>query len=163
VVAKLQDLFDCRAPVNVRSLHEVMAYTFNEGNLVVPDDWRDESMNIFKAPVDAGYNLVMSRERIPRSIDPGMHLEAQRKVIEENLMGFHEHERRSLALDGQTCVWLDYSWQSPEGPMHQINVMRVVGDTLLSFTFTSARRITAAQRDLFRTILESYSEPRRAA
>lgn len=140
-----------------------MAYKFNEGNLVIPDDWRDESMNIFKAPVEAGYNLVLSRERIPRSIDPLMHIEAQRKVIEENLMGFLEHERRSLMLDGQECVWLDYSWQSPEGPMHQINVMRTVGDTLVSFTFTSPRRITPAQRDLFRRILESYSEPRQAA
>lgn len=140
-----------------------MAYKFNEGNLIIPDDWRDESMNIFKAPVDAGYNLVLSRERIPRSIDPQMHIEAQRKVIEENLMGFREHERRSLVLDGQECVWLDYSWQSPEGPMHQINVMRTVGDTLVSFTFTSPRRIIPAQRDLFRQILESYSEPRQAA
>jgi len=134
-------------------------YTFHDGSLVVPEDWRDESLNVFKAPIEAGYNLVLSRERIPRSIDPQMHLDAQRKVIEENLIGFSERDRRDLDLDGQPCVWLDYSWQSPEGPMYQVNVMRVVDDILVSFTFTSARPLSDAQRDLFRRMLESYVAP----
>jgi len=75
------------------------------------------------------------------------------------LIGFSERERRDVHLDGLPCVWLDYSWQSPEGPMYQVNVMRVVGDILVSFTFTSARPLSDAQRDLFRRMLESYVAP----
>lgn len=134
-----------------------MTYYFHEGSLDVPEDWRDESMNIFRAPESEGYNLVISREKIPRSVDPQAHLAAQRAVIEETLMGFVARDRQSIELDGQRCVWMEYTWQSPEGPMNQINVMRVVGDILVSFTFTSGRPFTGAQRDLFRRMLASYA------
>jgi len=136
-----------------------MAYHFHEGMLEIPDDWRDESMNIFKTPVEAGYNLVISRERIPKSIDPLRHLEAQRKVIEENLIGFREHARRAFDLDGQAGVWLEYSWQAPQGAMYQVNLMRVVGPRLVSFTFTCARPFSDPERDLFAKMLTSYRAP----
>lgn len=134
-----------------------MSYHFHEGSLEVPDDWRDESMNIFRAPESEGYNLVISREKIPRSVDPQAHLTAQRAIIEENLMGFVARDRQTLDLDGQVCVWMEYTWQSPEGPMNQINVMRVAGDLLVSFTFTSGRAFTGAQRDLLRKVITSYA------
>lgn len=131
-------------------------YYFHEGTLTIPEEWRDESMNIFKAPEEEGYNLVISRERIPRSVDPQEHVAAQRKIIEENLMNFRELDRRPIDLDGQVCVWLEYSWKSPEGPMNQVNVMRVAGPTLVSFTFTSGKPLSDGQRELFRGILLSY-------
>lgn len=133
-----------------------MNYRFHEGALTIPDSWRDESMNIFKASETEAYNLVISRERIPRSLDPEGHVATQRRVIEENLMGFREHERTTIDLDGAACVWMEYSWQSPEGAMNQVNVMRVVDDILVSFTFTCARAFTDAQRGAFRKVLESY-------
>lgn len=136
-----------------------MNYRFQEGSLAIPDDWRDESMNIFKASETEAYNLVISRERIPRSLDPHAHLTAQRKVIEENLVGFRERDRALIELDGTSCVWLEYSWQSPEGPMNQVNVLRVAGDILVSFTFTSGRPFNDAQRGAFRKILASYRAP----
>lgn len=133
-----------------------MNYRFHEGSLTIPDDWRDESMNIFKTSEAEGYNLVISRERIPRSLDPQQHLAGQRKVIEDNLAGYREMDRATIDLDGESCVWLEYSWTSPEGPMNQVNVMRVAGEILVSFTFTSARPLNDAQRDVFRNVLGSY-------
>jgi len=131
-------------------------YQFHEGSLALPEGWRDESMNIFKAPEEEGYNLVISRERIPRSVKPDEHLAAQRKIIEENLANFREVERRTIDLDGEACVWLEYSWKSPEGPMYQVNVMRVAGPILVSFTFTAAKPLADGQRACFREVLSSY-------
>ena len=73
-----------------------MNYRFHEGSLTIPDDWRDESMNIFKTSEAEGYNLVISRERIPRSLDPQQHLAGQRKVIEDNLAGYREMDRATI-------------------------------------------------------------------
>jgi hypothetical protein len=142
-----------------------MKYRFHEGSLEVPEDWRDESMNIFKAAETEGFNLVVSREKIPRSVDPQAHVAAQRRIIEDNLMGFRERERATIVLGGSPCVWLEYSWQSPEGPMNQVNVMCVAGDTLVSFTFTSAGTFNDGQRGAFRRLLESFelAEAARAA
>jgi hypothetical protein len=134
-------------------------YIFHEGSIDVPDDWKDESMNIFKAPVEAGYNLVISREKIPKAINPRAHRDAQRKIIEDNLIGYKLHERRELALDNVPNEWMEYSWQSPQGPMHQVNVMRVVERSLISFTFTSSRPFTDAERELFAQMLATYKAP----
>lgn len=133
-----------------------MDYRINEGSIVVPEDWRDESMNIFRAPESEGYNLVVTREKIPKSVEPEEHLAERRKMIEENLTGFRERGRGDIVLDGRPCTWLEYMWKSPQGSMSQLNLMRVVGDTLVSFTFTSAREFTGSQRLLFQRVLESY-------
>lgn len=134
-------------------------YRFNEGDVDLPDDWRDESMNIFKGPDSEGYNLVVSRETIPKAVDPKEHVAGRIQAIEENLTKYHERVRAELVLDGQPCTWLEYSWKSPEGMMNQINVMRIVGSTVISFTFTSATDFADSQRSLFRRVLESYRAP----
>ena len=136
-----------------------MHYRFHEGSIDVPEDWKDESMNIFKAPIEAGYNLVISRERIPKALDPSQHRDSQRKVIEDNLIGFSLRERRKIVLDGEPNEWMEYAWQSPQGPMHQINLMHVAGSSLISFTFTCARPFTAAERDLVGRMLLTYKAP----
>ncbi len=136
-----------------------MWYRFNEGDIDVPEDWRDESMNIFKGPETEGYNLVMSREQVPKAVDPAEHVASRLKTIEENLTKYHERARAEVVLGGQPCTWLEYSWKSPEGMMNQVNLMRVVGSTLVSFTFTSATDFTDSQRSVFRRVLESYKAP----
>lgn len=136
-----------------------MSYRFNEGSLVVPDDWHDETMNIFKGPEREGYNLVISRDVVPKAVDPGAHVAEQLLAIEENLPMYAELGRSVIEIDGQSLIWLEYTWKSPEGLMNQINVLRVVGDTLVSFTFTSAKGFNDGQRADLRRVLESYREP----
>lgn len=140
-----------------------MHYRFHEGTIDIPNDWSDETLNIFKAPVESGYNLVISREKIPKAVDPSRHRDSQRKIIEENLVGFNLLERRSITIDGEDTEWIEYGWNSPQGPMSQVNVMRVVGAVLVSFTFTSARPFTDADRELFTRIVLTYNAPTETA
>uniref|UniRef100_UPI001FEAC25E DcrB-related protein n=1 Tax=Photorhabdus caribbeanensis TaxID=1004165 RepID=UPI001FEAC25E len=44
---------------------ENTTYQMNEGSLAIPDNWRDESMNVFVLPDDSGINLVVSRTPVP--------------------------------------------------------------------------------------------------
>ncbi|HRI07172.1 MAG TPA: DcrB-related protein [Nannocystaceae bacterium] len=136
-----------------------MHYRFHEGSIEIPDDWNDESMNIFKAPIESGYNLVISRERVPKAIDPKAHRVAQRKIIAESLIGFSLRERRPITLDGDETEWMEYGWNSPQGPMSQVNILRIVDQSLVSFTFTSARPFTDADRQLFDHIVRTYKAP----
>ena len=133
-----------------------MVYRFNEGSLDVPADWHDETMNIFKGPQSEGYNLVISRGEIPKAADPEAHVAEQILAIEENLPEFSEVAREDIQLDGAVCTWLEYTWKSPEGLMNQINVLRAVGDMLVSFTLTSAKGFDDRQRNCFREVLASY-------
>jgi hypothetical protein len=136
-----------------------MAYRFNEGSLDVPEDWHDETMNIFKGPLSQGYNLVISRNQIPKAADPQAHIAEQLLAIEENLPMFSEVAREGIQLDGVTCTWLEYTWKSPEGLMNQINVLHAVGDMLVSFTLTSAKGFNDAQRARFREVLGTFRSP----
>jgi len=129
---------------------------FHEGNISVPNSWVDDTLTVLKAPDHEGHNLVLSREPLPRGIDQGHHLEAQRKVIAGALDEFQESGRQTVVICHEPCLLLEYSWQSPEGPMFQANLMRVVGQTVLSFTFTSGRPFSAAQREDIREILASF-------
>jgi len=136
-----------------------MGYRFNEGSLELPEDWHDETMNIFKSSPSEGYNLVISRDRIPKAVDPQVFLSDQLQLIAENLPMFVERERASIELDGRACTWLEYVWKAPDGMMNQINVLRVVGDMLVSFTLTSSKDFSDSQKALFRDTLESYTGP----
>jgi len=130
---------------------------FHEGSILIPDPWSDDTLTVLKAPDHEGHNLVISREPLPTGVDVLTHLDAQRFVIASTLTEFSESGRQTLTIHGQVCILLEYSWRSPEGAMFQANLMRSVGDTMVSFTFTSARPFTAHQRREIMAILASFT------
>lgn len=130
---------------------------FHEGSIRVPAPWSDDTLNVLKAPDHEGHNLVISREPLPTGVDVPTHLEAQRAVIATTLAEFSESGRHAVTIHGQACTLLEYNWRSPEGPMFQANLMRSVGDTMVSFTFTSARPFTNHQRGEIMSVLTSFT------
>lgn len=133
-----------------------MQHRFHEGSVQVPRSWSDETLTVLKAPEHEGHNLVVSRQPLPAGVDPTDHMDEQRQVIAEALDEFKELAREDLSVAGRPSVLLEYMWRSPEGVMFQANAMQTLGDTLLSFTFTSGRPLTHAQRADIRQILASF-------
>lgn len=133
-----------------------MKRRFHEGELSIPDTWTDETLLIIKSSEAEGINLVVSRDRIPTGADPDAHLESQRKMFADSLPDFKQSTRTIISVAGKPCVAVEYSWRSPEGVVHQLNLMRAVGGTQVCFTFTATTPFTDAHLRGFHAILRSF-------
>lgn len=133
-----------------------MNYKMNEGDLSIPENWKDETLHIFKAPDAEGYNLVVNRDRVPRGMTKEEYLEEQLAAIRDNLGDYRENSLKHVEAGGEECPLLDYNWSSPEGRMHQLNMMWVRPPVMLSFTFSSMRKFTKNQKKELTGILRSF-------
>ncbi|NJM31996.1 MAG: DUF1795 domain-containing protein [Limnobacter sp.] len=134
-----------------------MHYQLNEGLLELPESWQDESLNVIKSPVKDGINLVVSREQIPSGKTREAYLNEQVQAIRSELTGYAEKQFTTLEIEGQACPLLSYQWDSPDGPMHQINMMWARLPQLLSFTFTRAKPFTQEQTEQCIATLRAFS------
>ena len=133
-----------------------MDYRLHDGNLTIPDDWQDETMHIFRAPDTEGYNLVINRSPIPHGIDPLEHLKSQYTIIRETLKDYNEVSKKPVTVDGIEYRLVSYDWDSPEGKVHQINLMIIAEQTLLSMTATAAALMTDSQQKLVENTMTSF-------
>ncbi len=133
-----------------------MNYKMNEGTFSVPENWQDETLHIFKAPDAEGYNLVVNRDRVPRGMTKEEYLEEQLNAIRDNLGDFRENSLKYIEAGDEECPLLDYNWSSPEGRMHQLNLMWVRPPVMLSFTFSSMKKYTENQKKTLTEILQSF-------
>lgn len=133
-----------------------MQYRLQDGDIQIPSDWQDETMYIFRAPETEGYNIVINRTPIPHGVDPMDHLKSQLVIIKENLNEYIETAKEPVTVDDQEYRLISYHWKSPEGPVYQMNLMIVIGQTLMSMTATSAQEITDSQKTLLQKIMTSF-------
>lgn len=130
-----------------------MQYRLNKGNIQLPETWVDETIYIFKAPEEEGYNIVVNQNLIPHGIEGAAFLHEQYVLLQENLTEYHETDKQQLEL-AQTHQFIEYNWQSPEGKVYQLNLMLIEGNTLLSFTATST---TPLQPEKVETIIQIFT------
>ncbi|MFG1174161.1 DcrB-related protein [Erwiniaceae bacterium CAU 1747] len=139
-------------------------YQINEGTFVAPEGWRDESINVFICPDNSGINLTITRAAISMGIPPEETYQDTLKEFSANLPGYKEIGRHALMLGNAPAYQLEYQWKSPEGMMHQLVVMLVMEDLLVSFTFTSPGLLSHSQKAaLLPTILNFRARNSREA
>ncbi|MEI7256280.1 DUF1795 domain-containing protein [Dickeya dadantii] len=130
-------------------------YQMNEGTLAIPTGWRDESLHVFVLPGDTA-NLVVNRTPIEFGLSPDTVYEQTLAQFSAHLKGYEERAAWELTLDGQPARGLEYSWRSPEGPMHQVVVMQVRGELLLTFTLTAAGELKDEQKTALLAVIETF-------
>lgn len=130
-------------------------YQMNEGSLAVPAGWRDESLHVFVMPGDTA-NLVVNRTPVAFGLSPDTVYQQTLEQFSAHLKGYKERASWELILDQQPAHGLEYSWRSPEGPMHQVVIMQVRGEMLLTFTITAAGELSNEQRDALLAIIETF-------
>ncbi|AIA73053.1 conserved hypothetical protein [Pectobacterium atrosepticum SCRI1043] len=137
-------------------------YQMNEGTLVVPAQWRDESLHVFVLP-DETTNLVVNRT----PTEPGQTPESvYQKTLEQfsaHLNGYKEVQAWELTLAGAPAQALEYTWRSPEGLMHQVVVMQVRGSLLLTFTITAADALSDAHKAELLAVIATFNAAEPAA
>ncbi|MCL6324722.1 MULTISPECIES: DUF1795 domain-containing protein [Pectobacterium] len=135
-------------------------YQMNEGTLAIPAQWRDESLHVFVLPNETA-NLVVNRTLTEPGQTPETVYEKTLEQFSAHLNGYKETLTWTLTLAGEPARALEYTWQSPEGPMHQVVVMQVRGNLLLTFTITAADVLSDENKASLLAVVETFkaSEP----
>ncbi|AOR58291.1 DUF1795 domain-containing protein [Pectobacterium parmentieri] len=131
-------------------------YQMNEGTLTLPAQWRDESLHVFVLP-DETTNLVVNRTPIEGSKTADEAYQDTLTQLSAQLKGYEERQAWTLMLDGQNAQAVEYTWQSPEGRMHQVVVMQVCGSLLLTFTITAADVLSDARKAELLAVIETFT------
>ena len=131
-------------------------YTINEGSFSLPNNWQDESLNVFSFNSHSGGNLVINRTPITEDISDQ---DFYQKIIEQfrhNLNGYQENECREITLEGKPAYLLDYYWDTPEGPIYQLSVLYIVQNKLLTFTYSAQESFSPNKKEALLTVVYSF-------
>ena len=134
-----------------------MKYPLNEGTLTIPDHWRDDSVNIFTISQTEGTNLVISRQKVPLEASHADYLNQQVDSFDEGLERFKKINKHKVEVDGATGVSMEYTFHSPEGPMHQLTTMLIKGQLFVSMTFTHPGKMTDHHKKGFMSVIQQFT------
>ncbi|WP_058910612.1 DcrB-related protein [Entomohabitans teleogrylli] len=133
-----------------------MRYRLNEGEITLPEDWKDETLNAFSAPDNSGLNLVITRMELPFGSAEEEFVENVLVQYREQLPEYTEHKFKTITLAGQNAWRLEYHWQSDEGRIDQLVVMQFRGNTLMTFTVSSANGMSKSQKEIMLSVIQSF-------
>ncbi len=92
-------------------------YRFNQGEIQIPETWKDQTVHCFSVPGNKGggtASFVMTRDADTPAKDVQNYVDVQMVEAAKNLQGFKPVDRRAIVLSGQPAVELTYTWITPE-------------------------------------------------
>lgn len=117
-----------------------MLYRLNEGDIVVPEGWKDHSVNTFLLPAGTqggALSFVVARDHDSPTLDLTSYADQQLILAAKKLPSYQYISRQTIVLSGQPAVQADYTWRTPEGAnVYQRQAVVKVNTTFLVFTFT---------------------------
>lgn len=93
------------------------AYRFNEGEIQVPDAWKEHTVHSFSVPAAPGSgtaSVVITRDADTRARDAQHYVDGQMVEAAQKLKGFQLVDRRAVSVGARTAAELTYTWTTPE-------------------------------------------------
>lgn len=117
----------------------MQTYTLNEGTLELPDEWVDQTMNIFpsSASTPADFSVVITRDTPLANETLKKYFERQIKQLPDALPGFKETRRGELKVDGRDAVDIEYDWIGQGKKMHIRQVGLMLDGVVMNITATA--------------------------
>lgn len=137
-------------------------YRINELDFVLPDGWRDGTMNAFVLPpskesrIGGEGALVITRDSTQPHAD--IHEYADRQMIEaaKRFPDYNLVQRRSIYLDSQPAIELIYTWLAPkEMKIRQQQAIIKIESLFMNFTLSMRVEDAAPLEEAWSTILGS--------
>lgn len=132
-------------------------YLMNDAEIEIPDDWVDQSVNLFSASPQppAPLSLVITRDRLKAGQDLPEFAETKLGELESQLTSLKIVEKRQIEVGGQLALEAELRWTSKQGPVHQRQVYIENGERVLVLTATSPGTISAAHASQFEQVLST--------
>lgn len=134
-------------------------YHMHEGTLQIPSDWEDSSMHLFswqKGP--SGLSLIIRRDEIEDDeFDLEAYAQTQERNLETELAQFSVKEQRFGEIGGAPAFFLEFTWESDDGLLHQLLTAFRSENRLLSMTGTVVGKMSDEQKEKFLEIFNSFT------
>ena len=114
-------------------------YRLNEGTLEMPDEWVDQTMNIFpsSSATPADFSVVITRDPALANESLEQYFERQIKQLPDALPGFKEIRRGELKVDDKDAVDIEYNWIGQGKKMHIRQVGLMLDGVVMNITATA--------------------------
>ncbi len=124
---------------------DTQEYHINEGILILPKDWRDQTLNVFVTGAGKGLSLAISRDEIPWGMSFEEYVLGEIKKISENFDKFEEDGRSVIEINGARCPVVRFHWTSPQGQLFQIMTIIKLEKRVIILTATMPEVISSEQ------------------
>ncbi|MBO1859093.1 DcrB-related protein [Burkholderia cenocepacia] len=134
-----------------------MAYRMQEGELAIPAEWLDKSMNVFVSAATGteGVSFVISREPLPWGMKFEEYAANEISKLARTVPDYNSIETTPDSVSDRLAQTHEFKWTNNGAPIHQQLTMVEYGHIVLMLTFTSPGTISESQRDQVRGVLQS--------
>ncbi len=135
------------------------AFRFHEGDIQVPDQWKDQSINSFVVPGAKGAgtaSFVISRDADSTARDVQSYTDQQMVEAAKVLKGYKLIGRQTLTVGGQPAIEITYTWTTPEKvTVQQRQVCVRQGNLFLIITMTAKQADFSKYEDAWKAAVQS--------
>lgn len=118
----------------------MMPYRIQEADLDIPEDWNDQTLNLFKLPAVGEAkeaSFVISRDALGGHDSFPDYVASQLTSAEQQLPGFKLLQTWDFELHGFSAVLADYVWQREGHELMLRQVFVLHGDNVLITSLTT--------------------------
>jgi hypothetical protein len=132
-------------------------FLMNEASFEVPEDWRDQTINIFAVGSEPPLSLsfVISRGTLRDGEELVDHVERELGQFGEKLKQFRLIGKRQVEVGGGVALEAEFTWKSDKGPMHQRQQYVRRGARIIIFTATAPVKIADEHIEQLNSLLAS--------
>ena len=134
-------------------------YTIDEGQLTLPEQWKDEAVNVLTSGTgkEPAFSLVITRDEIAQGMTFSDYVKMEVINISSKLPEFKMLEEKSnYKINEQPAHRIEFTWQSSEGVLHQIVAMTAQQQKALIFTASAPDVLTDEQKNQTDEMLQSF-------
>ncbi len=129
-----------------------------EGQLDIPDPWRNHSVNVYTAngPGVAGLSVTVNRERLPFETSLDEYVAQQTAKLAKQLKGYRLINQVQLEIDERPAHQVEFTWQADDaGPIHQVLLCVANEGAVLNLAASNAGHMNDKQVIEVKRILHS--------
>ena len=133
-------------------------YQINEGSFELPDAWADRSMNIF-APdesINPEWNIVVSRDKLDEDETLSGYVEKQLAEMPKALPRFRLLVDDETVVNQMTGREIVSTWVGDGGTVRQKQIVFVMNDKSLVFTFTVLERLSSKYENVLNDFVQTF-------
>lgn len=137
----------------------MIPYRIQEADLEIPDNWSDQSINIFKIPANENHgeaSLVISRDTSRGKIPFHDYVTGQIETAEQQLPGFRFFHREDLDLRGNAASSVRYSWNRDGLNLMLCQVFVESARSVVILTLTTTPEDASNHAAAWKEIIRSY-------
>ena len=137
----------------------MISYRIQEGDILIPDSWSDQSINIFKIPAEgkaSEASFVISRDASQGDTPFSDYVAGQMDAASKQLQGFKLLQHEDFMLCGCDAAAVLYQWNSNGRDLMLWQVFVESKPTVVVLTLTTTPDDAENHRELWLEVIKSF-------